>query len=268
MLCGGRLREGPIMTEPGGSLFSRVRLPKLPKLALRWPNWTGTASVAALGKLLWPIVIVAGVLAAGYFAATSNFVAGPPVPMSPIDPAATDSSDYQSVGGASPERRPGVLRAIGLVVLVLAALAALVWLLKWLSAQGLAPRLATASKLALALAPVAVWPLANLDGVYHPMREPLRSYLLLIACPFVATGVLVALDRRRAWWLGLIAVLVLAGLFVGAGAIGRGPLESVEHLRTAALTLSPDQRMWWLALAAMPVAVFALVSAIGDEPSA
>ena len=235
------------MTEPS----TRWKAPDLSKL--RWPAWLRgrwTAFRAAPGKVLWPVGVGAGLAAAAYFGLTAF-----------LDGADSYGQDAEPSGWLQ-----DLLRVGSSIVLVVAMAAALAWLLQWLSAQGLAPRLWTALKLALALTPLSVWVLADLDGVYQPMQAPLRSYLLLIACPFVAAGLLVALDRRRALGLAAIATLGIAALFLGAGAIGQDLFEPIEHLRAALLALAPDQRMWWLALAALPVAIFALVSAVGDRP--
>jgi hypothetical protein len=202
---------------------------------------------------LWPVGVGVGLIAAVYYGATTFF-------------GGSESYEDPYEPGAPSGWLSELVRSGALIVLAVAMVAAATWLLQWLRAQGLAPRLWTALKLALAMTPASVWVLANLDGVYEPMQEPLRSYLLLIACPFIAGGLLVALDRRRAPGLALIAILGLAALFLGAGAIGQDLLEPVEHLRGALMSLAPDQRMWWLALAIAPVAIFALVSAVGDRP--
>lgn len=240
------------MTEPS----TRWKAPDFTKLATIWSRWMRdrwAAFRAAPGKLLWPVGVGVGLIAAVYYGLTA-FLGGEESYAEFEAPAAPSSWLSETV------------RSGALIVLAVAMLAAFTWLLQWLRAQGLTPRLWTVLKVALALTPVSVWVLANLDGVYRPMQEPLRSYLLLIACPFVAGGLLVALDRRRALPLAMIATLGLAALFLGAGAIGQDLFEPVEHLRAALLALAPDQRMWWLALAASPVAIFALVSAVGDRP--
>jgi hypothetical protein len=64
----------------------------------------------------------------------------------------------------------------------------------------------------------------------------------------------------------VIAALAPVALFLAAGAVAENLLEPVEHLREALIARAPDQRMWWLALAALPIAIFALVAAVGDRP--
>ena len=238
------------MAEPS----SRWR-PDLSKLRLpAWARERWSALSARSGRLMWPLGAAVGVLAAAYFGYTALWGGG---------------EEEQSRSDA-PSEFDGwlseLLRLGGYLVLAAALLAAFTWLLKWLSAQGLAPRLRTVLKLALALTPLSVWMLANLDWIYQPMEGPLRSYLLLIACPFVIGGLLVALDRRRAPGLAALAILALAGLFLGAGLLGRDLLEPIEYLRDALIAREPDQRMWWLALAILPAAIFAVVSAVGDRP--
>lgn len=234
------------MTEPS----TRWRAPNLSRFAIRWPGWLRngwTSFRAAPGRMLWPVAVGVGLITAAYFGLTALFNGG---------------DSYSGDGGWLED----LLRIGSSIVLVAAMAAAFTWLLQWLSAQGLAPRLWTALKLALALTPLSVWALADFDGLYQPMDEPLKSYLMLIAVPFAIAGLLVAIDRRRALGLGVIAGLAPVALFLAAGAVAENLLEPVEHIREALIAREPDQRMWWLALAALPIAIFALVAAVGDRP--
>ena len=235
------------MTEPS----TRWRAPDFSRLAIRWPGWmrNGWASFrAAPGRMLWPVAVGVGLITAAYFGLMAL------------------SDGGESYSGQDGGWLEDLLRVGSSIVLVAAMAAALTWLLRWLSAQGLAPRLWTALKLVLALTPLSVGVLADFDGLYQPMDEPLKSYLMLIAVPFVVAGLLAALDRRRAPGLAVIATLAPVALFLAAGAVAENLLEPVEHLREALLAREPDQRMWWLALAALPIAIFALVAAVGDRP--
>ncbi len=241
----------------------RLRLPAMPKFSFRPPAWLGriVARISVSpGRALFSVAAVAGVFVAGYVLTQPSGLFGPE-PVVPLLPP--ESASSQPV---APPELSGWLASMAQVVGGLAMLAAAFWLVRWLLAQGLAPHIATGLKALFALTPLAVWPLAGLDGVYRPMDGELRSYLLLAACPFVAASMLTAFDRRRAWWLALVAVLALAGLFVGAGFLGRGPMEPVEHLRGLLSALSPDERMWWLALALLPATVLAVVAVIANRP--
>lgn len=241
----------------------RLRLPSMPKLSLRPPAWLGRIGAqisASPGRALFLVAAVAGVLVAGYLLTRPDgLFAQEPVFQMP-------ASDQESSQEAAPLELSGWLLPMAQVLGGLAMLAAAIWLVRWLLAQGLAPHIATGLKVLLALTPLAVWPLAGLDGVYRSMQGELRSYLLLAACPFVVASVLTVFDRRRASWLAFVAVLALAGLFVGAGLLGQGPMEPVEHLRGLLSALSPDERMWWLALALLPATVLAVVAAIANRP--
>lgn len=239
----------------------RLRLPAMPKFALRSPAWLGRIGAqltASPGRALFSVAAVAGVLVAGYLLTRPNGLFGPePVVLLP---------PRQSSREAAPLELSGWLTPMAQLLGGLAMLAAAIWLVRWLLGQGLAPHIATGLKVLLALMPLVVWPLAGLDGVYRSMQGELRSYLLLAACPFVVASVLTVFNGRRAWWLALVAVLALAGLFVGAGFLGQGPMEPVEHLRGLLSALSPDERMWWLALALLPATVLAVVAAIANRP--
>ena len=241
----------------------RLRLPAMPKFALRPPAWLGRFGAqltASPGRALFSVAAVVGVLVAGYLLTRPSGWFGPePVVLLP---APDDAISHE----AAPLELSIWLTPMAQVLGGLAMLAAAIWLVRWLLAQGLAPHIATGLKVLLALTPMAVWPLAGLDGVYRSMDGELRSYLLLAACPFVAASVLTVFDGRRAWWLALVAVSALAGLFVGAGFLGRGPMEPVDHLRGLLSALSPDERMWWLALALLPAAMLAVVAAVANRP--
>jgi hypothetical protein len=223
---------------------------------------------AAPGKLLWPLAVGAGVLIAFYLGARALFGLGPDaIPNPSLEPTGDASWVFPMAGGMGDASWRGWLTKASFVVMALAMLAACAWFVDWMRTQRFAPRVATILKVLLALTPLSIGQIASLDGVYQPMQEPLQSYLLLIASPFAAAGVLVAFDRRRVWWLTPLALLSPAGLALGAGALGAGLDEAVQHLRGQLSTLAPDQRMWWLALAITPAAVFAAVATIADAPA-
>lgn len=251
----------PSGKRPDQGARFRLRLPAMPKFSLRPPAWLGRIGArlaASPGRALFLVAAVAGVLVAGYLLTRPNGLFGPE-PVVLLPPQASSQE-------AAPLELSGWLTPMAQVLGGLAMLAAAIWLVRWLLAQGLAPHIATGLKVLLALTPLAVWPLAGLDGVYRSMQGELRSYLLLAACPFVAASVLTVFNGRRAWWLALVAVLALAGLFVGAGFLGQGPMEPVEHLRGLLSALSPDERMWWLALALLPATMLAVVAAVANRP--
>ena len=170
------------MTEPS----TRWRAPDFSRFAIRWPGWlrNGWASFrAAPGKLLWPVAVGVGLITAAYFGLSALFDGG------------------ESYGGQDGGWLEDLLRVGSSIVLVAAMAAALTWLLQWLSAQGLAPRLWTALKLALALTPLSVWALADfaaaLDGVAEAV--PGMTNLMIVLTQPVADLDLFS-DRLLAGW--------------------------------------------------------------------